>query len=251
MAYSERLLEQGNFLTRLAHGGRYKRTLELAEDIRGAVAIDFGCGDGMLLRRAYDRGIVRGGYGIDTDPEMRRSAAARFAGIEGFQFIHPAELAAVVAPGSCDLGLCTETLEHVPSSLEVLDALVASCRPGGHVLVTVPIEVGPALLGKQIGRYLAGLRRPYGYETYRLNELVWAALLWNPQAFESSHLEDHLHEGIEFRGHKGFDYRRIEAALRARTEVEQTRYSPFPLAGPMLNSTVMWRCRVRNRPASS
>jgi 2-polyprenyl-3-methyl-5-hydroxy-6-metoxy-1,4-benzoquinol methylase len=143
--------------------------------------------------------------------------------------------------------MCTETLEHVSSSTAVLDDLVGACRPGGHVIVTVPIEVGPSLLGKQIGRYLAGLRRPYGYETYRLHELVSAALLWNPQAFDSSH----AHDDVTFKGHKGFDYRRIESALRARTDVERTLYSPLPLGGPLLNSTVMWRCRVRDRPPSS
>jgi hypothetical protein len=74
MIYSERLLERGSFLTRLAHRRRYRRTLELAAGIRGAVAIDFGCGDGMLLRRAYDQGIIQSGYGVDSNPEMRRSA---------------------------------------------------------------------------------------------------------------------------------------------------------------------------------
>jgi hypothetical protein len=35
MAYSERLLTHGNFLTRIALGGRYRRALELAGDVRG------------------------------------------------------------------------------------------------------------------------------------------------------------------------------------------------------------------------
>jgi SAM-dependent methyltransferase len=247
MSYSERLLEQGNFLTRLAHSGRYKRTIELAGDIRGAVAIDIGCGDGMLLRRAYDRGIIRAGYGIDMDPEMRKSAAARFAGIDGFRFVDPAELATLVPPGSCDLGICTETLEHVANPPAVLDAMTACCRPGGHVIVTVPIEVGPSLLGKQLGRYLAGLRRPYGYEGYRLHELVSAGILWNPRAFDANR----LHDQIAAKGHKGFDYRDIEAALQARMDIERTLYSPLPLTGPILNSTVMWRCRIRDRRQSS
>lgn len=62
-------------------------------DVQGAIAIDFGCGDAMILRRAYDRGIVRGGYGIDNEPEMRESAAQTFAGIDGFRFVDPEALA--------------------------------------------------------------------------------------------------------------------------------------------------------------
>ena len=127
----------------------------------------------------------------------------------------------------------------------ILDEIVRYCRPGARVVITVPIEVGPSLVGKQIGRYLAGLRRPYGYETYTMRELASAALLWNTRAFDSSHAD----KNAVGTGHKGFDFRDVEAALRARMQIEQAVYSPLPGLGPMLNSTVMWRCRtpVRRR----
>jgi SAM-dependent methyltransferase len=243
MSYSERLLERGSFLTRLAHNGRYRRALDLVSDLKGAIAIDFGCGDAMILRRAYDRGIVRGGYGIDNDPAMRESAAAAFAGVDGFRFLHPDELAQVVAPGSCDLAICTEALEHIPQPAAILDAICRYCRAGGHALITVPIEVGPSLIGKQLGRYLADLRRPYGYEPYRLRELFSAAVLWNARGFESSHTD----AGATGTGHKGFDFRDIERQLRTRMGIERTLFSPFPALGALINSTVMWRCRVRNQ----
>jgi SAM-dependent methyltransferase len=245
MSYSERLLEHGSFLTRLAHTGRYQRALDLVGDVKGAIAIDFGCGDAMILRRAYDRGIVRGGYGVDNDAGMRESAAATFAGIEGFRFIDTDELAKVVAPGSCDLAICTEALEHIPNRAAIFDAVTRCCRPGGDVLITVPIEVGPSLVGKQVGRYLANLRRPYGYESYRLRELFSAAVLWDPHAFDSSHTDT----GATSTGHKGFDFRDVERDLRDRMDVQRTVYSPFPAFGALLNSTVMWRCRTR--PAAS
>src|SRR5262245_38332787 len=98
MAYSDRLLTQGNFLTRLSHGGRYRRTLALAGEMRGVLALDFGCGDGMILRRAYDAGIIRGGFGVDNSSEMRANAAKTFADVDGFRFIDPAELSGTVTP---------------------------------------------------------------------------------------------------------------------------------------------------------
>jgi len=241
MSYSERLLEHGNFLTRLAHNGRYRRALDLVGDVRGAIAIDFGCGDAMILRRAYDRGIVRGGYGIDNDPGMRESARQTFAGIAGFQFLHPDELATAVAPGSCDLAICTDSSTFCTPGVNIVDAVTRYCRPGADALITVPIEVGPSLVGKQVGRYLAGLRRPYGYESYRLRELFSAAVLWNAHAFESSHTDT----AATGTGHKGFDYRDVERELRSRMDIVRTVYSPLPPLGPLLNSTVMWRCRTR------
>jgi SAM-dependent methyltransferase len=241
MSYSERLLEHGSFLTRLAHNGRYQRALDLVGDLKGAIAIDFGCGDAMILRRAYDRGIVRCGYGVDNDPAMRESAAATFAGVDGFHFLHPDELAQQVAPGSCDLAICTEALEHIPQPAAVLDAICRYCRPRGHALVTVPIEIGPSLIGKQLGRYLADLRRPYGYEPYRLRELFSAAVLWNARGFESSHTD----AAATGTGHKGFDFREIERQLKTRMDIERKLFSPFPALGALINSTVMWRCRTR------
>ena len=190
MSYSERLLEHGSFLTRLAHNGRYRRALDLVDDVRGAIAIDFGCGDAMILRRAYDRGIVRGGYGVDNDPTMRESAAADLRRNRRLSSsCTPTSSPTTVPPGSCDLAICTEALEHIPNRAAILDAVSRFCRPGADVLITVPIEVGPSLVGKQVGRYLAGLRRPYGYETYRLRELFSAAVLWNAHAFDSSHTQ--------------------------------------------------------------
>jgi SAM-dependent methyltransferase len=244
MSYSERLLQHGSFLTRFAHNGRYRRALDLVDDVKGAIAIDFGCGDAMILRRAYDRGIVRGGYGIDNDPAMRESAAATFAGVDGFRFLHPDEVAGTITPGSCDLAICTEALEHIPNRSAIFDAVTRLCRPGGDVLITVPIEVGPSLLGKQLGRYLANLRRPYGYETYRLRELFSAVVLWDPHAFDSSHTQP----DTTLRSHKGFDFRDVERELRDRMDVHRTVYSPMPSLGALLNSTVMWRCQTRATP---
>jgi SAM-dependent methyltransferase len=194
----------------------------------------------MILRRAYDRGIINAGYGIDSDPAMRESAAKTFAGIPGFRFLDPREIAEVIPPASCELAFCTETLEHVQDPAVVLDAICACCRPGARLVITVPIEVGPSLIGKQVGRYLAGLRRPYGYESYRLSELFSAGVLWNPRGFESSH----LHDDAVVKAHKGFDFRDVEKQLRKRVAIERTVFSPLPLLGPLLNSTVMWQARV-------
>jgi SAM-dependent methyltransferase len=168
-------------------------------------------------------------------------AAATFAGIEGFKFLHADDLANVVAPGSCDLAMCTDALEHIPNRAAIFEAITRYCRPGGDVLITVPIEVGPSLVGKQVGRYLANLRRSYGYETYRLRELFSAAVLWDAHAFDSSHTDPNA----ALTGHKGFDFRDVERELRDSMDVRPTVYSPLPPLGALLNSTVMWLCRAR------
>jgi len=137
--------------------------------------------------------------------------------------------------------------EFAPPQVEIQTIALGNSSTEVEELITVPIEVGPSLVGKQVGRYLAGLRRPYGYERYRLPELFSAAVLWNARAFASSHTQ----LDATGTGHKGFDFRDIERALRQRMDIERTVFSPFPPLGPLLNSTVMWRCRTRSAAAAA
>lgn len=238
-AYAGRLLRQGSAITRFAHRSRFRRSIELLGARRYRRALDFGCGDGLLLHRAYQLGSLEAGVGVETAPERVAACEQRFAGVPQFSFCTPEDLDRHVAPRSCDLAICTETLEHVASAGAVLDRILACCAAGARLVVSVPIEVGPALLLKQVGRYLANLAAPYGYERYRVRELLSAALLRDASAFPSSHRGER-----PLRGHKGFDYRAVEALLRERTCIERTVLSPFPRLGPSLNSSIFWVCRV-------
>lgn len=241
MGYSEQIIHGGSALTRFSHRQRYERVLGLMAGLRGARALDFGCGDGWILRQAYDRGIVSFGVGVDSSIPARTECAERFSGADGLSCLPPEELASLVPEASCDVVLCTETLEHVSDPTGLLDTMLRYARPGGELIVTVPIEVGPSLLFKQLGRLLARrAAKSYGFEPYTPRELLSAAVFWDAHSFPSSHLDAQA----PVRGHKGFDYRSIEKLLRSRLEVAERIFTPLPVLGPLANSTVMWRCKV-------
>jgi SAM-dependent methyltransferase len=242
MSYSERLLQQGSRWTRLAHQSRFDAVLNLLGKASYDRVLDYGCGDGWLLRTAYDRGMIRAGCGVDVNAEMIESCHRLFVDVPAFQFCTPGELATYLAPESCDLLLCTETLEHVHSTVQVVEELVYYGRSGAHVVVSVPIELGPSLLAKQLGRYLTDLRTGYyGYERYTLGELFKAAVLWDVESFPSSHTQT----DCILRSHKGFDYRKLNRLLRERVVVERQVFSPFPWLRQFFNSTVIWVGTVR------
>ena len=48
-----------------------------------------------------------------------------------------------------------------------------------------------------------------------------------------------------FTGHKGFNWRRLEALLMARFAIERRLFTPMPLLGAILNSQVWFVCRKR------
>lgn len=239
MSYSQRLLQQGTHLTRLAHQSRFSRVLDAIGNVQYQQVLDFGCGDGWLLKISREKGFVQSGFGVDISPYMLSCCEELFAGIKGFEFIKPEEMKTRIPPQSCDLVLCTETLEHVGNAEDAIAQFLPYCKPGAKIIISVPIEVGPSLLVKQIGRYFANLKGRYGYERYSPQELVSASLFWDTTSFPSSHSEN-----ASLKGHKGFDYRALEKIIQKKIAIERRYFSPFPALGNLLNSTAIWVCRT-------
>ncbi|MCH8569606.1 MAG: class I SAM-dependent methyltransferase [Balneolales bacterium] len=59
---------------------------------------------------------------------------------------------------------CFETLEHVGDFNTALNNILGLCSPGGAVIITVPIEIGPWGIGKFVVK-----RFVYGYSLHELN----------------------------------------------------------------------------------
>jgi len=235
MSYSERLLEKGNTLTRVAHKSRFQAVLNALGNQNYPCALDYGCGDGWLLRSAYEQGFIQAGFGIDISPDMLAASQETLKDIPGFKLGLPSETQTLISPQSLDLVFCTETLEHVPDPATILDTVLPLCKPNAKIVISVPIEVGPSLFVKQTGRYLANLKGGYGYERYTPKELFSAAILWDCKSFPSSHAQQ-----SSYRAHKGFDYRDLEAVLNQKLTIEKKMFSPFPVLGNLFNSTVIW-----------
>ncbi len=240
MSYSENLLsKQGNLLTHFAHRSRFAFTLKAVDGQTFDRALDYGCGDGHLLRQAASQSLCRGGTGVDFAPAMLAQARLHFGKLPAYSFVTPSELRDSTPDSSFDVAFCTEALEHIRDPGGALDLLVAKLRPGAQLVVSVPIEVGPSLLLKQVGRYAANWNGMYGYDPYRWSELVAAGLRRDTTSWPNAH---NGREGADSptTGHRGFDFRKIEALLRARVRITRTIYSPLPMLGSALNSTVLW-----------
>ncbi len=90
--------------------------------------LDFGCGGGFLLAAlACARRI-----GIDPNPAARRSAAG--LGIECHASLDE------IPDGVADAAISHHALEHVPEPIAALAALRTRIRPGGRLLLAVPID---------------------------------------------------------------------------------------------------------------
>jgi SAM-dependent methyltransferase len=228
--YARRIFSGGNALTRWSHRRRSRTALGVLEGRHFDRVADVGGADGWFLRDLVDAGIAEGGVTLDIDPALLdagRQQSTDYPTLD-FALSDPDGLAA--RQGRFDLVACLETLEHVDDPPGVLDTIVGLTRPGGSVQVSVPVEVGPAVLVKQLGRWLANRRGDYGYGRYSWGDLLRAGVLWRTEGIERANLHSH----------KGFDYRRIRALLDERITVDRTHWSPVRFLGPIAASTVTW-----------
>jgi SAM-dependent methyltransferase len=135
---------------------------------RTNTVIDLGCGTGGNIAALASEYLC---VGIDSSEEAIELARLRFPQV---RFI----CGSFTADGSADghkasFLLLMDVLEHVPDDFLLFSEVLSVCRPGSHLLITVPADM--ALWSKHdesFGHY----RR---YDTRRL-ELVWKGLPVTP-----------------------------------------------------------------------
>jgi 2-polyprenyl-6-hydroxyphenyl methylase / 3-demethylubiquinone-9 3-methyltransferase len=129
------------------------RYLQRAVELKGAAALDVGCGGGILseaMARAGARVL-----GIDLSQAVLD--VAELHALEGKIEVEyksvAAEQLAMQQPAAFDLVTCMELLEHVPDPAAAVAALAALVKPGGDVVVSTlnrkPLAFAVAIIGAE------------------------------------------------------------------------------------------------------
>jgi 2-polyprenyl-6-hydroxyphenyl methylase/3-demethylubiquinone-9 3-methyltransferase len=101
-------------------------------DLTGALLLDAGCGTGEFSTAARARGATV--VSVDIGPKLL--ARTRSKGIE---HVAAADVAALpFGPGTFDVVLSSECIEHTPSPRASVRELARVLRPGGRLAVTCP-----------------------------------------------------------------------------------------------------------------
>lgn len=120
----------------------------------GSVALDFGCGSGVLFRdtlACFGRVV-----GVDLVLTAARAMVSEL-GLKDVSLYTPTEADAAVPAGSVDLLIAAEVLEHVDDLPPTLTQFKTWLKPNGRLLVSLPTE--NALY--RLGRRLAGFSGHY------------------------------------------------------------------------------------------
>ena len=225
-----------------SHGTRFKIGLALAAELGvGQVVLDHGCGDGTLL------GLLQDGpnpparaVGSEVSELLVEDCRTRLGEDERLKFVLTSELDRPEHRHAYDLIVCMEVLEHVPDLDAEMDRFERLLRPGGHLLISVPVEIGPALIVKQVMRRVAGWRglgHYPGTSTYSPREFVASVFAGRRQHIARPLFRDG--EGRPFHDHKGFNFNVLHDLIAERFRVERVISSPVPWL-PARTASQVW-----------
>lgn len=242
--YATTTYDSPHFLVRHGHRRRFDAAIEVVDRLRPTTMLDYGAGDGAVLRQLAGSGRHRPERTVAYDPEEAMARSIREAA-PGLPF--PVEVVtefAALQGRTFDLVVCLEVLEHMPlpERVKFYRLCAEQLAPGGRCLIDVPVEVGPTLLVKHLGRvWLKG--RPSEYRPLELAGIAAGRTVLDPQRFDpgtgSTWIQDH----------KGFDYRVFRRELESYFTIEQVFATPVRVLPPWLGNQEIFFL-VRNRPAA-
>jgi SAM-dependent methyltransferase len=238
--YAKKQIFSKAWLIAWNHRRRFETGLGILRDLHPTRLLDYGSGDGTFLAiLAEQPWHPELSVGAELVTDVLKDCRLRFADLKGVEFCFISELAQEKHRAAYDTVVCMEVLEHVSDLEGTIDQLHSVLAPDGHIVISVPVEIGPPVLVKQMLRRIAGWRNigDYKYNSrYSLLEM-WKSLF----AGAHPHIARPVYrtpEGAPFHDHKGFNWRYLEQLLKKRFILEKRLASPFHFLGPLWASQV-------------
>lgn len=238
-----------NFITQFFHSIRYRHLKNFIQSVllnsssrqtfqssglaqsASMDLFEIGCGYGKSLDVVSN---VQNYTGIDIDPQFAAFCQQKFTN-PNYQFLH-ADIRDFVKgiktiPFQPSAIIALECFEHIQER-DVPDIIHWLASLKCPVFISVPNEVGPALLFKNIGSALMGY--------VRHKEYSWLET-WYAATFQMERLP--LHQT----GHIGFDYRWLASIIQQNFHIVKVGTSPFDFIPRFLSPSIYFYCTPRSK----
>jgi 2-polyprenyl-3-methyl-5-hydroxy-6-metoxy-1,4-benzoquinol methylase len=250
--YARKQIFSRNRILQWSHRSRYEMARRIVTPYAGGNLLDYGCGDATFLAMVHD--LFPRATGAEIDRAQVDECRNRLRDFPGIKFVLTTDLARPEHQGAYDVVLCTEVLEHCLDSAvdAALDDFSRIVSPTGTVVISVPVEIGPALALKQLVRAIAAWQSLGGYEhreKYSLAEFSTMLTANEHTRIERPIYSNPIAPGLERKhhGHKGFNWRALEAKLRHRFAIRKIYRSPLDGAGKWFASQIWFVCSPPSR----
>ena len=212
-------------LFRLSHQRRFRYAVDLLDTQSDSRVLDFGSGDGYLLELLSAK-LPHGNLtALEPLEYLQEEIRARFAA----KPIRIVTSTTDLPDHSFDRIACLEVLEHLqPDDVaKTLLELKRLLTPDGIVVISVPIEIGPAALLKYLAaRLLTGSDRRHTLREV-LRETVGLPVTRDREN--------------KFIPHKGFNFRLLKEQIEGHFAIRRELFSPVPILRSALNAQVIWK----------
>jgi SAM-dependent methyltransferase len=226
--YAKKQLYLKDWLISWSHRRRFETGLQLVRQFEPKRLLDYGCGDGTFLALLGQTApSLEETAGCELLEGLVSGLQDRFRSVPSLRFHLVQQVDNEAYYGHYDLITCMEVLEHVVETREVIDRLSRLLAPGGRLVISVPVEIGAALVVKQAARRLAGWR---GLGDYRfVARYSWSELYASLAPGVKQHIPRSVYrdpDGTYFHDHKGFNWKVLQRDLDRVFRTERIVYSP-------------------------
>ena len=221
-----------NFITTLLHSTRYRNLQKIVKEVstekNGPIRIvDIGCGPAGSFEKILDLGVEFEYLGIELLEDFCDLARERYGSYKFFNITCDSIENQFDNFINADLIIGLESFEHIPEGVVVRTIEAIGKSNFSYFYLTVPNEVGIAILLKNVGSWLMGYPR---YKEYKWSETLAASI------YELDYVERHSTR------HKGFDWRWLAQTLRQNVKVIRKTTSPVSIVPKFLSPSIGFVC---------
>jgi phospholipid N-methyltransferase len=240
--YASYTYDSPNFLIRFPHRKRNKLVASEISALNSMSWLDYGAGDGALLKNLstchqLPKNIIL----FEPDQFMQTQLISQVSstGVDSVKILSAYE---DVFKNQYDLVTILEVLEHLPlpERFRFYNLLATNLSIDGKVLIEIPVEYGPILLIKELGRKFLKRR----HTDYTFGELL-GAFFGRIKDSNYRYLIDDTRSFIS--PHRGFDLKRLLAELERIGKIKEIAKSPFPFFPKSFNQTVLYIFELKER----
>lgn len=234
-SYHENTYNSPYPLRRWAQRSRIGKSLDLVKSHQGERLLDYGCGDGLFISQLPSpEWNISDIYGFEPFMDISENCSS-----EVFRQWSDAS-STLVGSKKVDVVTCFEVLEHFDTDLqkEALNNMCSVLRPGGSIVISVPIECGLPAIPKNILRRRAWNWKPSSPDGEWIDVCTTKNIL---KSVFRIPVPEHR-TGKDYLSHMGFYFFDLEKVIdNSPLRVIDKKFSPLSLGTHQVNSQVFYK----------